>query len=261
MSVGIAIITCDRQIMFEECLNSIKQTHQDKIDHIIVVNDGENTIERDDCFVINNKTNLGVGKSKNIALEKLKSLGCEHLFLVEDDVKFISSETTDTYIELARVAGIKHLNFCLHGTANMYNEQPAPKLIVDYKNTQMALYHNVTGATSYYHIDSINQCGLMDLEYKNAMEHVDHTMRIIKAGMHPPFRWFADVAESNKLISDQDPSLDNSKIRQDNVWKDNFIHGVKRFHELYDINVCGTNQPCDTKEQVIEFLKNKRNEN
>lgn len=255
MSVGIAIITCDRVPMFESCVKSIYETQADVVDHVVVVNDGTESIPDGDYITINNKTNLGVGKSKNIALTHLMELGCEHLFIMEDDVKFVSEQAIEQYLKLAELSGVKHLNFCLHGEANKRLNKPAPKLIVDYKDVKMALYHNVTGALSYYHSSVITECGLMDDEYKNAMEHVDHTMRIINAGYHPSFRWFADVADSDQLLADQDPTLVESKIRNEEEWRDNFAHGVKLFHQRYGINVCSVEQINDTKEQVLEYLR------
>jgi len=258
MSVGIAIITCDRVEMFKSCVKSIFDTQTGKVDHVVVVNDGTKTIPDGDYTTINNDTNLGVGKSKNIALTHLMELGREHLFIMEDDVKFVSEQAIERYLRLAELSGVRHLNFCLHGDANRRLNKPAPKLIIDYKDVKMALYHNVTGALSYYHSSVITECGLMDDEYKNAMEHVDHTMRIINAGYHPSFRWFADVADSDQLLADQDPTLVESKIRNEEEWRDNFAHGVKLFHQRYGINVCSVEQINDTKEQVLEYLRKVR---
>jgi len=256
MTIGIAIITCDREKMLHECVESIYSTHKNTYNRLIIVNDGEHPVKsRLVDHVVNNETNLGVGATKNVAISNLFDNDCEHLFIVEDDVKFISTSTIHDYIKLSELSGVKHLNFCLHGSANLNQGKPAPKLIIDYKDIKMALYHNVTGAVSYYHRSVIDECGLMDMEYRNAMEHVDHTMRVIKAGFHPPFRWFADVYHADRLIGDQDPSLGSSKIRNEQEWRDNFAHGVKLFHERYGINVCSVNQTNDTREQVLKYLK------
>ena len=256
MSVGIAIITCDREKMLNNCVQSIIEHTQDiDVKHVLIINDGESVVDHKDFELIDNDRNLGVGECKSIALNRLMELNCEHIFLLEDDIKLCSDVALQEYIKLSDASGVKHLNFCLHGHANKRLDVPAPKLVIDYKDIQMALYHNVTGAVSYYHRSVIEQCGVMDRAYKNAMEHVDHTMRIIQAGYHPPFRWFADVANSDQLICDQDPSLSESKIRNNDVWKENFIHGVKLFYERYNVNVCAAEQPCDTKQQVIDYLK------
>lgn len=254
--IGIAIITCDRPDLFENCAKSVCDTHSKLVDHLLVVNDGEQTVDPGKHFdVIHNKHNVGVGKSKNKAIKNLIKRGCKHIFVVEDDICFANEHVVNKYITLSKTSGVKHLNYCLHGTANKQNGKAKPKLIIDYKHVKMALYHNVTGALSYYHKDVIKSCGLMDLKYKNAMEHVDHTMRIINAGYHPSFRWFADVANSDQLIGDQDPSLVESKIRNQSEWQENFAHGVRLFHQRYGINVCSSEQINDTKQQVIEYLK------
>jgi hypothetical protein len=48
----------------------------------------------------------------------------------------------------------------------------------------------------------LEQVGLIDERFYNAFDHVEHTYRIIKAGFHPNFWWFADVANSHDLLSD-----------------------------------------------------------
>ncbi len=256
MSLGIAIITCDRELMFRECIGSVLKYYNNKPKELIVVNDGHDPIRSTDNYtVINNKANLGVGQTKNIAIKHLIEAGCDHIFIIEDDVELISNEVFESYIHLSEVSGVQHLNFCLHGEANKINSVAKPKLIIDYKDIQMALYHNVTGAISYYTKQVIEECGYMDDNYRNAMEHVDHTMKTINARYHPPFRWFADVAGSDQLIRDQDPSLVESKIRNDTQWEDNFRFGVNRFKSLYNIDVCDPYQACSCKEDVIDFLK------
>ncbi len=57
--------------------------------------------------------------------------------------------------------------------------------------------------------------GFIDPVYKNMLDHVDHTIRIIRRGFHPPFWWFADLAESARFIDDLDPDLSRSIIRYD----------------------------------------------
>lgn len=254
--IGIGIVTCDRPEFYGECIKSIMQTHKD-IDEIVVVNDSKNkqTIPSYGCHVINNKKNLGVGKSKNKLLKHLMNKECEHIFLVEDDVVFNSNQVVDQYIKLSQKSGVKHLNFCLHGEDNKINGESAPKLVIDYGDIKMSLYHNVYGALSYYHSSVIDDIGLMDKRYFNAMEHVDHTMQAINAGYHPPFRWFADVHNSDILISEQDHGHSDSKIRSNDDWMKNFQVAVSLFYDKYSINVCDPNQAHASKDEVISFLK------
>ena len=256
-NVGIGIITCDRESFYKKCIDSVLDLDQCVT---VAVNDGKPFKNMSPKYrpekYIHNKKNIGVGRSKNKALRYLLDRGCEHIFLLEDDVYIHDKLTLEKYIHAAEVTGLKHLNFCLHGDDNKLDGKPAPKLIVDYKDVQIALYHNIYGALSYYHSSVLEDVGLMDKEYYNAMEHVDHTMQIIQAGYHPPFRWFADIANSHELVHEQDRGHSESKIRDDEEWKNRFMDGIRRFHDKFDINVCNPREITATKDDVVKFLKN-----
>ena len=253
--IGVGVITCDREGMLSVCVDSILSLYGDSV-YCFVVNDGENTPRLPQGVeILNNSANLGVGKSKNKAIKHMIDNECEHIFVVEDDIMFVSDRCLSSYIELSNLSGVKHFNYCLHGEYNKTNDTPTPKLIVDYKTAKMSLYGDVTGAMSYYHSSVIESCGYMSDDYKNAMEHVDHTMRIIEAGFHPPFRWFADVADSHTLIKDQDSKLTQSKIRKSDDWMDNFRHGVRLFKDKYNIDVCDPGQRYKSKNDVVSYLR------
>lgn len=253
--VGVGLLTCDRVDFFQQSIESIHETHGDVIDTLVVVNDGKQSVSCDLATVLHNKKNQGVGKSKNRAIKHMMDQGCDHLFLMEDDVRFVSNDALSKYVELSSVSGVKHLNFCLHGEDNKINGKPNPKLIVDYKHVKMSLYHNVYGALSYYHRDVIDDIGYMDKRYFNAMEHVDHTMVAIKNNYHPPFRWFADVHQSDLLLAEQDHGHEESKIRNTEGWEKRFLRGVELFYNKHNINVCDPNEVQADKQQVLQFLK------
>ena len=94
-----------------------------------------------------------------------------------------------------------------HGRRAELNHLNQPNILktINYPNTDVSidLYPNVLGAFSYYHIDVLKDVGLMDENFYNAMEHVDHTYQIIKKGYNPPFRYFVDVngSEYSSMIS------------------------------------------------------------
>jgi hypothetical protein len=99
----------------------------------------------------------------------------------------------------------------------------------------------------------------MDEEYYNAMEHVDHTFFISEAGMTTPFRWFADIADSNKYIEEMDKNHAGSQIRKDEKWIANFKKAVARFAEKSKIDVTNPYQPSCSEEEAVEkvkFIKN-----
>lgn len=256
-SIGVGVSTCNRPEMLNTLLESLEPCI---FDHLVIVNDGDSDLELPagieiNATVIDNEKNIGVGMCKNIQMKHLLECQCEHIFLLEDDMEIVNNDLFEIYIAVAMETGVKHLNYCLHGEDNKSGGEPNPKIIVDYGDVKMSLYHNIYGALSYYHAPVLQEVGLMDEEYNNAMEHVDHTMQIIKAGYHPHFRWFADVTDSHKLLREQDNRHEQSVIRKSDEWMDNFKFGVERFYNKFDINVCGTNQPEAGKQEVIEFLK------
>lgn len=211
--IGIGIITCNRLSLFRQCISSIP-----KADHSIVVNDG-NTYSPSEYpswieTVIQHKKNKGVGRSKNEALTYLLNKGCTHIFLCEDDLAIINQNIYNEYIHAAHTTGILHFNFAFHGPRNKNSEgKPVVKLKMIYdENASIIFVHHLVGAFSYYHKNVLQSCGLMDTIFNNVMEHVDHSLKIIRKGFHPPFWWFADINGSYSYIKDLDPDLANTAI-------------------------------------------------
>lgn len=249
--IGIGVITCNRNDFLTKCLDSIKP---DWYDELIVINDGDITIKNNTINIINNNKNLGVGKTKNKALKYLLEKDCEHIFLVEDDVIF-KGNVFEKYIEASQKTKVKHFNYCLHGFDNKLNgKTPNPRKIFDIRGVKVSLYFNVYGACSYFHKSVLDDIGLIDEEYYNAMEHVDHTMEAINKGYHPPFRWFIDLENSNEFIEDQDENHSSSTIRKGD-WMKHFYAGIERFKTKFNIDVTNPHQQYDDLDSVINYFK------
>ena len=251
---GVGIITCNRPDFLNNLLKSLEGC---RYDELVVVNDGDSLPDLDiptSHTLLQNETNLGVGKSKNRAMQYLLDNDCDHLFLLEDDVFIKDKNVFKKYIDVSEAINVKHLNYCLHGQDNKINNKPNPRIILDIKGIRVALYFNIYGALSYYHRDVIEDVGFMDEEYYNAMEHVDHTMRCIQKGYHPPFRWFVDIENSNQLLEDQDYNHNRSKIRTGD-WMKSFREGVDLFKRKFDVDVTNPYQQYSTKEDVIKYFK------
>lgn len=252
--IGIAIITCNRIDTFKKCLASMP-----KSDILIVVNDGspyppETYQDRKIDAIIQHPRNLNVAVAKNAAIRKLIQLGCTHLFLCEDDIEVVNPNICNAYIAAAAKSGIWHLNFALHGDANK-NADGTPKIknSVDYGDgITVNFFHNVTGAWSYYHKQIIKLVGYMDERFNNAMEHVEHTIRVINEQLHPPFWWFADIANSETYINDLDADLRKSVIRSNLQWE----HNLRSAYNLmmHKHKVLPANIPDVSPEQAMETI-------
>jgi hypothetical protein len=226
-TIGIGIITKQPRDTFQRAFDF----HHHMVDHIVVINDGDELpsgwdrsfrsvpVNKEDetmLVYIKNPENIGVGKSKNKAMQHLLNMGCQHIFLMEDDIYIKDNNVFDTYIKASKVSGIQHFNYSQHGVMNKigYSDSGEPNtlLTVNYGCAKISFFRHCVGAFSYYNTKCLNNVGLMDERYYNACEHVDHTYQIIKAGMHPPFWYFADIDESWKYIGDNGWSIDKSTI-------------------------------------------------
>jgi glycosyltransferase involved in cell wall biosynthesis len=159
--------------------------------------------------------NVGVAKSKNNAIKYLLDKGCDHIFIIEDDIYIKDPKVFQKYIEASKATGIQHFNFSQHGVMNKTFDglsTPNPRMIVKYGEIQVPLYPHCVGAFSYFSRKCLETVGLMDEQYYNACEHMDHTLGIIKAGMHPPFWYFADIENSWEYLGDEPWSLQQSTI-------------------------------------------------
>jgi hypothetical protein len=92
------------------------------------------------------------------------------------------------------------------------------------------------------------------------MEHVDHTFFIAKAGMTPPFRWFADIADSDHYIGEIDRGHSGSVIRKDENWYTTFKKGADRFLNKTKIDVTNPYQSTASKDDVVAAIKQIKNE-
>jgi glycosyltransferase involved in cell wall biosynthesis len=251
--IGVGIITCDRPDYLKKLVKSLDGI---STNNLVIINDGEKQLDGGKIFVHNNNpSKQGVGKAKNQALKLLKDN--DYIFLLEDDIVIKDKTVFEKYIEASKLSGIQHFNFAFHGLDN-YNPDstPAVCLKLDYSPTvSVCLYPNVYGAFSMYTKKCIEEVGLMDEFYYNAMEHVCHTQQIIKAGMHPPFRWFADIADSDKYIEEIDRAHSGSEIRRDQKWVENFHKAADHFLNKNGFDVRNPHAVTASREETTTIIK------
>jgi len=256
--IGIGIITCDRPDYLKKLVKSLENI---STNNLVIINDGEKQLDGGKLFVLNNKpSKQGVGKAKNQAFKLLRDN--DYIFLLEDDIVIKDKTVFQKYIQASKLSGIQHFNFAFHGVDNYKPDgTPSIRLKLDYSpEVSVCLYPNVYGAFSMYTKKCIEEVGLMDEFYYNAMEHVCHTASVIEAGMHPPFRWFADIADSNKYIEEIDRAHSGSEIRRDQKWIENFHKAADHFAQKFGFDVRDPYAATASKEEVINFLKKLKNE-
>ena len=272
--IGVGIITCNRPDYLEGLLKSLDPCRS-TFDELVIVNDGQNNDVLNSFksgTLLQNETNLGVAKSKNRALKQLAKTDCDYFFLVEDDMIIKSSTVFIQYVNAYKASGIHHFNY---GPGSPFNRkqaiknfdlhnrhlldeksEPKPKLVVGYKNNiDIALYEHTVAMFSFFTKEVLQKVGGLPEEYDRCWEHVDHTYQIIKAGYHPPFWWFADLANSHELLQEAPGAIENSSIAKDKTeWMQCVMEGreiYKKKHGHYP-----NQPPLHSKDDVLLFLRN-----
>jgi len=273
--IGVGVITYNRNDFLKGLLATIPY---DVINVFCVVNDGkpENQIPLVKGDWLQNEKNMGVAKSKNKALKHLYDSGCDYIFLFEDDMVVLDKNVFKKYIEACEASGIQHFNygpgspfnrkqtikdFDLHNRHLLdQHSEPNPKLIVDYgNNVKVALYEHTVAMFSFFTRKVLEKVGYIDEDFPNCWEHVSHTYNIFKAGYHPHFWWFADIADSDKYLTEAPGAIENSAIAKDKTkWNENVMKGreiYKKKHGHYP-----NQPPFASKQEVIENLKRIKND-
>lgn len=277
--IGLGLITCNAVEKFNQSVLTVPQ-----VDCFVIVNDGlpyPNTVYPTNAFVIQHELNCGVGKSKNDALKYLVAQGCDHIFLMEDDVLIKNPEVINKYILASETTGILHFNYALQGPNNFWipfvkpsfwdkvlnylgvNSQeiskdsavavPHPKAIIAYENgVSISLYPHCVGAFSYYRKSLLENVGFLDEVFVNAWEHVEHTYQIILKGYHPPFWWFADISSSKSDLSNIENVIEASTIRKNPLWIENSI--LAENHFKFKTGYVVGDIPTVPKKKVASFL-------
>jgi len=262
--VGLGVITCNREEFYKQCCESIPLY---SVDHIVTVNDGDPyKYQHSGIHVYQNDTNLGVGKSKNKAMQHLLNCDCEHIFLIEDDIIIKNSLVFEKYIDTACQTGLWHLMFGYHGPANKNEHKfPNPRLVVEYSDEcKVAFNLHCVGAFCYYHRGVLTNIGRMDEQYKNAWEHVDHSFQIAKKGLLPAYWWWPDVANSCDYLDELACSEESSTIRWEDAenkvpkkdWQDNIQTGMDHFvskHSFTPVQVPDT--PVELIQEKLKFIR------
>lgn len=275
--IGVGIITCNRLDYFYECIKSIDKTI---VNCIVVVNDGKeltqeikNYISVNNIHYILNEKNLGVSKTKNKAFKYLLDQECEHIFILEDDCIIKDNTIWSKYIKAYEVTGIPHFNFGPGSPWNRKQEDPSligdlskrqlakqntppnPKLTIHHKDgVVLCMYEHIVAMFTYFHNSILKEVGLLDEEFYNAWEHVEHTYRIIKSGKYTPFWWFADIEGSENYIKEAENEKANTSLASsEEKFMKQVQEGLQHFYKLH--NTVPSHIRAESKEEVIKIVK------
>lgn len=259
-SIGIGIITYNRQFNYSQLLEKIKQNND--VDYIVSVKNKDIDYQNDDPKIICNdgnrtfnfhvKEDLGVGFCKNIALKKLMELKCDHYFLIEDDVRIKNDNVFKEYIDTAKAFNLEHLNFCRSFDTMITHDYVKPYFTI-LSNKNIQIFNRLSGDFSYFSNNALLKAGLFDERYLNALDHCEHTYRMSLLGFYTPFYAFADIENSHEFIEDTGTQ---TTILHDNKQQINTINAAKIFESTYGIKLNKIKKP--TNYELLSFLQAKQ---
>jgi GT2 family glycosyltransferase len=254
--IFVGIVTCNRSHFFDKCYKSIKNAKN--VSKIMVVNDGENDVTVDnDVIYIKNKKNLGVGKSKNILFKKAIEEKADHIFIVEDDIIIKNPDAFNEYVRAKKITGIQHFCFAYHGPANkngISGGKACPRYVIDYGDIKISINAHSVGAFCYYSKDVLENVGLIDEDFTNAFEHVEHSYRISKSEYTTPYWNWPDLANSMDYLDEIECSEKSSSIRPRKDWMENIQKGVATFQKKHGFLPAWQNHVPDTREDDVKAV-------
>jgi GT2 family glycosyltransferase len=209
--IGVGITTYNRPKYLQQTIVGVANHILPYVDRVVVYNDGSDKSydktyrwmkrETPQIEVIDAQTNHGVAYAKNQLFANLMD-DCDFIFLLEDDVVPTHKNAIVGYLAAAKMTGLDHFCFAHHGPANT-------KAVGI--NGPIVFWPNCVGAYCFYTKQLLEEVGLMDENFKNAWEHVEHSWRIMKKrGLD--YGYWPDVLGSEEWLGEIPGSIDNSAI-------------------------------------------------
>lgn len=229
--IGVAIVTYERPQRLAKCWPTVWNHLRDVTDVLYAWDDGSTSREalagyaelRNLMpFSFESGSHGHCAVAKNNALRYLMDAGCDHLFLCEDDMLILDPRAVTGYIDVAERTGIEHFSFAKHGPCNLSQG------LIERRSDGVETWPCSVGAWTYFTRNVIETVGYLDEGFDSgALEHVEHTWRISRAGLTTPMWQFADVTGSERWIRQQDDCWTSSTF----AGKDNEpnVHRAKAY--------------------------------
>ncbi len=241
--IGVGIITYNSERYFEQLFNSLPI---DPWYDLVVVNGGQpytKSFKRFSGSVkwIQHDTNKGSAASRNDALHYLYEQGCEHLFLIEDDMIIKSPNIFKRYIEYAKISGLEYLNFASYAWDSGHPFARTPKVKVGFSpEVSIWFYSNMCNEFTYRTRGLYERIG----PYREDMTSLFDCEWVYRASLDDktsPFWYFPDIADSDDLIMNNPEStsrLDADGNRMNKLEKENTIFFKEHKCMINNIPLC-----------------------
>jgi hypothetical protein len=110
--VGLGLTTWKRPRMAQEAVDSIREHLRGVVDEVVVLQDGGpwylGALPAG-WHKVDQRENKGWAVAKNTCLDLLLALGCDHLFMIEDDTLVTSPEAVTGYVDAHIASGLHYM--------------------------------------------------------------------------------------------------------------------------------------------------------
>lgn len=228
--IGVGITTYNSENYFETLYNSLPL---DKIDELVVVNGGKEYNKKYNTDWIQHKKNRFPSICRNDCVTFLLNKGCEHIFLIEDDMIIKNNDIFDFYIKASKVSKLKYFSFVSMSSNSGHPNQRTPKLTIGYSpEIAISFYENMCNEFTYHHKTCFLQTGLYDSKMRDLFD-ADHVYRETLYNKNvAPFWWFADLANSDEYIMNNSDAV--SRLQDTNRpdgSRNDFIQDTLKYFE------------------------------
>jgi len=249
--IGVGIVTYNSENYYKELFNSIDQS---KIDHLVTVNGGDEYSKRYGNHWIQHNVNKYPAVCRNDAIVALLKEGCDHIFIIEDDMIIKDSEIFQKYIETSKVSGLKYFSFVSTSWESGTPEKRTPRLVAKYnKITSVSFYRNMCNEFTYHHKSCYDKVGFYDSQFRDPFD-IDMAYRESREEYAAPFWWFADVTDSDFYIKNNPVAVSRLQGERPDGNREQRIQ--EQWSLFLKKHKCHVSQiPDTTKEQVLEKIK------
>jgi glycosyltransferase involved in cell wall biosynthesis len=249
--IGVGIVTYNSENYYKELFNSIDQS---EIDHLVTVNGGDEYSKRYGNHWIQHNVNKYPAVCRNDAIVALLKEGCDHIFIIEDDMIIKDSEIFQKYIETSRVSGLKYFSFVSTSWESGTPEKRTPRLVAKYNaTTGVSFYRNMCNEFTYHHKSCYDKVGFYDSQFRDPFD-IDMAYRESQEDYAAPFWWFADVTDSDFYIKNNPVAVSRLQGERPDGNREQRIQ--EQWSLFLKKHKCHVSQiPDTTKEQVLEKIK------
>jgi glycosyltransferase involved in cell wall biosynthesis len=195
--IGVGIVTYNSEDYFKTLYESLPLA---RINELVVVNGGNHYRENYACHWIQHNTNCYPAICRNDAVNFLMNRGCEHIFLIEDDMIIKDPNIFEKYIKSSEVSGLKYFSYVSTSWESGEPGNRTPRLTIEYTpEVSISFFKNMCNEFTYHHYTAFEDTGLYDTQFRDPFD-IDMAYRESQQGHAAPFWWFADVTGSDNLI-------------------------------------------------------------